>query len=155
MLARMESLVRFGVAMDAELLADLDRIVDARRSTRSEILRDLVRAEVGRARSLSSADAVAALTVVYDHHVRDLTEKLTEMQHSLGASVRSSMHVHLSDDYCMEVIVLHGRANELREVANRILATRGVKRGGMELITDIPHDHAHEHGHSRRPARRR
>ncbi|HEY2368913.1 MAG TPA: nickel-responsive transcriptional regulator NikR [Polyangiaceae bacterium] len=144
----MESLVRFGVAMDADLLADLDRIVDARHSTRSEILRDLVRAEVNREKSVSSADAVAALTIVYDHHVPDLTEKLTELQHSLGARVRSSMHVHLSDDYCLEVIVLHGRTDELREVANRILATRGVKRGGMELITDVPHDHAHEPGHS-------
>jgi CopG family nickel-responsive transcriptional regulator len=65
----------------------------------------------------------------------------------MGAAVRSSMHVHLSDDYCMEVIVMHGHADELRTAADRILATRGVKRGGLELITDIPHDHAHEHPH--------
>ena len=140
-------LVRFGVAMERDLLEDLDRLVEARGSTRSEVLRDLVRAEVGREKSRSSADAVGALTIVYDHHVRDLTEKLTEVQHEMGAAVRSSMHVHLSDDYCLEVIVMHGRADELRSAADRILATRGVKRGGLELITDIPHDHAHEHPH--------
>ncbi len=147
-------LVRFGVAMERDLLEDLDRIVDARHSTRSEVLRDLARAEVDREKGSSSADAVAALTIVYDHHVRDLTEKLTELQHKLGAAVRSSMHVHLSADYCLEVVVMHGRADELRRAANQILATRGVKRGGLEVITDIPHDHAHDPGHSH-PKKRR
>jgi CopG family transcriptional regulator, nickel-responsive regulator len=143
-------LVRFGVAMERELLDDLDRIVDARHTTRSEILRDLVRSEVDREKSTTNADAVAALTIVYDHHVRDLTEKLTELQHEMGSRVRSSMHVHLSEDFCLEVIVMHGYANELRAVAQRILATRGVKRGGLELITEIPHDHAHTHEHPKR-----
>ncbi len=145
-------LVRFGVAMERDLLEDLDRIVDARHSTRSEILRDLTRAEVDKEKGSTSADAVAALTIVFDHHVRDLTERLTELQHQLGAAVRSSMHVHLSEDMCLEVIVMHGRADQLRKVANQILATRGVKRGGLELIADIPHDHGHmghdhEHHH--------
>ncbi len=143
-------LVRFGVAMERDLLGDLDRIVDARHSTRSEILRDLVRAEVDREKSTTNADAVATLTIVYDHHVRDLTEKLTELQHTLGSRVRSSMHVHLSEDFCLEVIVMDGYANELRDFAQKILATRGVKRGGLELITEIPHDHAHTHEHPKR-----
>jgi CopG family nickel-responsive transcriptional regulator len=126
----------------------LDRIVEARSSSRSEILRDLARAEIDRERQDSSVDAVGALTLVYDHHVRDLTERLTELQHQLGAHVRSTMHVHLSSDYCLEVIVMHGNADELRRVAKQILATRGVKRGGLELITDIPHDHQHDHPHA-------
>ena len=136
-------LVRFGVAMERDLLDDLDRIVDARHSTRSEVLRDLARAEVDRDKSATSADAVGALTIVFDHHVRDLTERLTELQHKLGAQVRSSMHVHLSEDFCLEVIIMHGHADQLRDVANQILATRGVKRGGLELISDVPHDHGH------------
>jgi len=140
-------LVRFGVAMERDLLEELDKIVDARGSTRSEILRDLVRGEVTRETEGTTTDAVGALTLVYDHHVRDLTERLTEIQHQLGARVRATMHVHLSADFCLEVIVMHGLANELRRVANQILATRGVKRGGLELITHIPHDHAHDDGH--------
>jgi len=144
----MKGLVRFGVAMEGALLEDLDRIVAARDSTRSEILRDLVRAEVDKEKAATSADAIAALTIVYDHHVRDLTEKLTRVQHELGGQVRSSMHVHLSEAYCLEVIVMHGHADELRRAANQILATRGVLRGGLEIITDVPHDHAHVHGHT-------
>jgi len=148
-------LVRFGVAMEGDLLEDLDRIVDARGSTRSEILRDLVRAEVARDNEATSTDAVGALTLVYDHHVRDLTERLTELQHQLGSRVRATMHVHLSSDFCLEVIVMHGFSGELRHVANQILATRGVKRGGLELITGVPHDHAHDHDHTNKHVQKR
>ena len=152
-------LARFGVAMEQDLLDALDRIADGRGASRSEILRDLVRAEVDRENAAEGADAVGALTIVYDHHVRELTEKLTQLQHALGAHVRSSMHVHLSHDYCLEVIVLHGLSDELRAFAKRVLATRGVKRGGLEIISGIPHDHAHEtphgHGHSHSKKRTR
>src|SRR4051812_8201869 len=83
--ARMKNeLVRFGVAMERPLLEHFDVIVEQRGVTRSELLRDLVRAEVVRAQVARGAPAVATLTLVYDHHVRELTEKLTEFQHQLG-----------------------------------------------------------------------
>lgn len=151
-------LVRFGVAMERDLLEDLDGLAASRGSTRSEVLRAMVRAEVGREKVGKGVDAVAALTIVYDHHVRDLTERLTELQHELGDRVRSTLHVHLSHDFCLEVIVMHGRSDELQRVARQILATRGVKQGGIELITSVPHDHPHPHRHAhppRRKARRR
>jgi CopG family nickel-responsive transcriptional regulator len=163
-----DSLVRFGVAMESTLLEELDRLVDERGSTRSEMLRDLVRAEVTKSRVKANANAVASLTMVYDHHVRDLTERLTEFQHSLGEKVNSALHVHLDHDYCLEVIVLKGPADQLRDAGDKLLAIRGVKHGGMELIaidataktsahahahthdgvTHVhAHDHDHEHGH--------
>ncbi len=151
-----DELVRFGVAMENALLEDFDALVAARGTTRSEALRDLVRAEVTRARVAEGADAVAALTLVYDHHVRDLTERLTELQHTLGEKVRASMHVHLDHDDCLEVIVMHGRSDELRDVAGKMLATRGVKHGGIEVIArDPPHPHPHPHPHEAPPRRRR
>jgi CopG family nickel-responsive transcriptional regulator len=130
------SLVRFGVAMEDRLLADLDKLVAERSSTRSEILRDLVRNEVTRAKARTKAKAVATLTLVYDHHVRELTEKLTQVQHDLGDKVRSTLHVHLDHDLCLEVIVLRGRADELQGVADQILATKGVLQGGIEVIAE-------------------
>ena len=129
-----DPLVRFGVAMEASLLEEFDRVVEERHCTRSELLRDMARAEVARSKVRSGVEAVATLTVVYDHHVRDLSEKLNEIQHQLGERVRCTTHVHLSHDLCLEVIVLRGRADELRAVAERILATRGVKHGGSEII---------------------
>jgi CopG family nickel-responsive transcriptional regulator len=163
-----DTLVRFGVAMEGRLLEDLDALVEERGSTRSEVLRDLVRAEVTKSRVKAGANAVASLTLVYDHHVRDLTERLTAFQHELGEKVNSALHVHLDHDYCLEVIVLKGPADQLRTAGDKLLAIRGVKHGGMELIsvdatakktahahahthegiTHVhAHDHAHEHGH--------
>lgn len=142
-------LVRFGVAIDAPLLAELDKLVDERGCTRSELFRDLARAEVGRAKVRSGVDAVGALTIVYDHHVRDLSERLNELQHRMGDGVRSAMHVHLSHDYCLEVIVLRGRSNHLQAIAHKVLAMRGVKHGGIEIVSnvDLGHDHPHPHEH--------
>ena len=129
-------LLRFGVAMEDNLLMALDRLVAERGATRSEVLRDLVRAEVGRARVRADVPAVGVLTLVFDHHVRDLTEKLTEFQHDLGDRVRATLHVHLDHDNCLEVIVMRGRSRELKEVASRLLATRGVSHGGVELVPE-------------------
>ena len=148
-------LARFGVAMERPLLERLDRIVAERGVTRSEILRDLVRAEVVRAQVARGAPAVATLTLVYDHHVRELTEKLTEFQHQLGDQVRSSLHVHLDEHRCLEVIILRGRSDELKRVADRLLATRGVTHGGIEIVADVEDEtvHAHPHRHPRRASR--
>jgi CopG family nickel-responsive transcriptional regulator len=140
------NLVRFGVAMEGSLLAELDRLVEERGATRSEVLRDLVRSEVTRSRAKSKVRAVGTLTMVYDHHVRELTEKLTEIQHELGDKVRSTLHVHLDHDLCLEVIVLRGRADELQGVADRLLATKGVLQGGLELIAE-PAESKGKHTH--------
>ena len=162
-----DSLVRFGVAMEGSLLEEFDALVAERGGTRSELLRDLVRAEVTRARVTTRANAVASLTLVYDHHVRDLTERLTEFQHALGDKVNSALHVHLDHDHCLEVIVMKGPSDELKRAGGKLLATRGVKHGGMEVIAIAPpakpatsrgggarsraksavHDHSHGHDH--------
>ncbi len=154
-----DSLVRFGVAMEGSLLTEFDALVAERGGTRSEVLRDLVRAEVTRARVSAGANAVASLTLVYDHHVRDLTERLTEFQHTLGEKVNSALHVHLDHDHCLEVIVMRGPSDELKRAGGRLLATRGVKHGGMELIAIAPpgarkHSHSHEHEHEHAPKKK-
>jgi CopG family nickel-responsive transcriptional regulator len=152
-----DELVRFGVAMEQSLLTDFDTIVEARGVTRSEVLRDLVRAEIVRARINKNVRVVGTLTLVYDHHVRELTERLTEFQHRLGDQVRATLHIHLDDDRCLEVIILRGRSNDLQSVAERLLATRGVTHGRLEIVTDEPRSatpHGHSH-HAHEPARRR
>ena len=130
-------LVRFGVAIDAPLLKEIDVLAGERGCTRSELFRDLARAEIARAKVPRGVDSVGALTLVYDHHVRDLTDKLTELQHDLGDAVRAAMHVHLSHDLCMEVVIIHGKSDRLRTVADRMLGMRGVKHGGLELVADV------------------
>lgn len=142
-----DPLVRFGVAMESSLLAEFDALVEARGGTRSEALRDLARAAVTRAKVAKGVDAVATLTLIYDHHVRDLTEKLTEVQHELGEGVRSTLHVHLDHDKCLEIVVMHGRSDVLQAQADRILAMKGVLHGALELFAHRSRpSHSHTHG---------
>ena len=160
-----DPLVRFGVAIEGSLLKEIDALTRERDCTRSELFRDLSRAEVGRAKVKKGVAAVAALTIVYDHHVRDLGKRLTELQHELGDGVRSSMHVHLNHDLCLEVVVMQGRSDELQALSERILAMRGVKQGGLEIIASPAaghaqahadghdHDHVHDHAHGQAPER--
>lgn len=162
-----DPLVRFGVAIEGSLLRELDTLVSQRGCTRSELFRDLGRAEVGRAKVPSGVDAVAALTLIYDHPVRDLSKRLTDLQHELGEGVRSAMHVHLTHDLCLEVVVMQGRSDRLQGIADRILAMRGVKQGGIEIFAGLTdgqsrggnlnlhphgqHAHAHDHAHPHPP----
>lgn len=145
-----DGLVRFGVAMEPGLVEELDALAEARNCNRSELLRDLARAEASRARVEARSPAVATVTLVYNHHVRELTEKLNSLQHQLGETVRSTMHVHLDHDNCLEVIVMRGRSDRIQKVAQRMIATRGVIHGGAECVAEKtlslrgkPHGHSH------------
>ena len=150
------SLARFGVAMDSSLLAQFDQLVAERNTTRSELFRDLARAEVMRSLSSQRVEAFASVTIVYDHHVRELSDRITDMQHDLGDQVRSAMHVHLDHDRCLEVIVMQGKADKLRRAAEQIFATRGVLQGSIEIVAvadgkkvhhpQAPEGDGHHHG---------
>jgi CopG family nickel-responsive transcriptional regulator len=144
------SLARFGVAMETSLLAQFDQLVEERKCTRSELFRDLARAEIIRSLATRRGDAFASVTMVYNHHVRELTERLTQIQHELGDQVRSTMHVHLDDDRCLEVIVMRGRADRLQKVAEALFATRGVLQGSIEIVPEAAADRAaHRHAPDR------
>lgn len=141
-------LTRFGVAMEAELLKRFDARITARGyATRSEALRDLVRADLADAHVEDGGSAVATLTVVYDHHVRELAERLTSLQHALGHHVVSTLHVHLDHDNCLEVIVLRGPSGLIRDAADKVIATKGVTHGRL-VVTALPGGAAHPaHSH--------
>jgi CopG family transcriptional regulator, nickel-responsive regulator len=146
-----EKLVRFGVAMESSLLEDFDQLVQARGGTRSEAFRDLARAAIAKAQVRRGVEAVGTLTLIYDHHVRDLSEKLTELQHDLGDKIRSTLHIHLDHEHCLEIIVMHGRSDELHAVAERILAIKGVLHGAIEIYAHRP-GHGSHHEHKKTPA---
>lgn len=134
---RMSELSRIGVAIDAGLLDKFDRLIAQRGYTnRSEAFRDLIRDElVEKAWESPDSHVVGTVTLVYDHHVRLLSEKLTGIQHDFHHSILSTLHVHLDHDNCLEVLVLRGRASEVRKVADALISTKGVKHGRLTITS--------------------
>jgi CopG family transcriptional regulator, nickel-responsive regulator len=131
-------LVRFGVAMDEELLGRFDALV-ARRGTaanRSEVMRDLVRDALVNAEWEDCAEEiVGTITMVFDHGHSDLSDKLDALQHAHHDKITSAMHVHLDAHSCLEVLVVRGRADDVRRIADTLLGTKGVKHGGLVTTT--------------------
>lgn len=143
----MTELTRFGIAMEKSLLAELDELAELRGANRSEIIRDLVRAEVARMKTQEGVPAVGTLIFVYDHHVRDLTERLTMLQHDMGERVLCNLHVHLDHHHCLEIVVLRGDSQELRVEGDRLLATRGVVHGALHVVPENLEGHGHHDRH--------
>jgi len=133
----MSELSRIGVAIDSELLKKFDRLIASRGYTnRSEAFRDMIREELVR-KSWDSPDSqvVGTVTMVYDHHVRMLSERLTDLQHEHHEQILSTLHVHLDHDNCLEVVVVKGKASAVQAISDKLISTKGVKHGRLILST--------------------
>ena len=133
----MSELSRIGVAIDTDLLDKFDSLIAQRGYTnRSEAFRDLIRDELVE-QSWESPESlvVGTVTLVYDHHVRMLSDKLTEIQHDYHRSVLSTLHIHLDHDHCLEVLVVRGKPAEIRKLADILISTKGVKHGRLTITT--------------------
>lgn len=136
----MGGLVRTGVSLERELLAKFDRAIGRKRyENRSEAIRDLIRDHLVGEEANRNVEVVGTLTLVYDHHRPNLTEKLVEAQHHAGGKVLAATHVHLDHHNCVEVIIMRGRGGDLRDLANGILSLRGVKHGQLVITSTGRH----------------
>lgn len=133
----MSELSRIGVAIDSNLLKKFDQLIASRGYTnRSEAFRDMIRDElVQKAWERPDSHVVGTVTLVYNHHVRMLNEKLTDMQHSHFHNILSALHVHLDHDNCLEVLIVRGKAGEVKKIADALISTKGVKHGRLTLAT--------------------
>ena len=133
----MSNTVRFGVSMDEDLLAEFDGFCTKRGyATRSEALRDLIRDALVAERGASEdAPVVGSLTLVYDHHKSDLTQRLTAAQHDAHHLILATLHVHLDQHNCLEVLALQGKSGEVMALADQLLAVKGVKHGKFVQTT--------------------
>jgi CopG family transcriptional regulator, nickel-responsive regulator len=133
----MSGLSRIGVAIDTDLLTKFDKLIGQRGYTnRSEAFRDLIRDElVEKTWESPESHVVGTVTLVYDHHVRMLNEKLTSIQHDHHHSILSTLHVHLDHDNCLEVLVMRGRSGDVRKIADVLISTKGVKHGRLTITT--------------------
>src|SRR5207248_3416878 len=133
----MSGLARIGVAIDSGLLGKFDRLIEQRGYTnRSEAFRDLIRdGLVQKSWESPDSDVVGTVTLVYNHHVRMLNEKLTSIQHEHHRNILSTMHVHLDHDNCLEVLVVKGKVRNVQRIADALISTKGVKHGRLTLTT--------------------
>ncbi|MFO7984213.1 MAG: nickel-responsive transcriptional regulator NikR [Desulfuromonadales bacterium] len=133
----MAELTRFGISIDDRLLQRFDEMTRQKGYiNRSEAIRDLIRAALvedqwGR----GEEEIVGTVTLVYDHHTRDLSEKLTEQQHTHHDDIVSTLHVHLDAHHCLEVVVVRGKARDVKRLADELIGTKGVKHGKLVTST--------------------
>ncbi len=132
----MSELIRFGVSIDQDLLENFDRLNSERGyATRSEALRDLIREALiqQKIESDSSTKVLGSLTLVYDHHARNLAQEMGAIQHDFHENILSVMHLHVSHDDCMEIIAVSGIVSEIVNLSNRLLSLKGIKNGKLFL----------------------
>lgn len=133
----MSELIRFGVSIDNQLGKKFDALVGRKGyATRSEAIRDMIRDSlVEHEWESEDRETVGTITIVYNHHTRELEHVLTDMQHKSFNRIISTLHVHLDAHNCLEVLVVKGKSREIRNIADRLIGAKGVKHGKLTMTT--------------------
>ena len=132
----MSGIVRFGVSLEKELLEKFDMLIKEKKyPNRSEAIRDLIRENLVKKEWIEGKEVAGAITLVFDHHKRELVNTLTDVQHDFHILIISSQHIHLDHDNCFEIIVVRGKPIEVSELADKLRATTGVKYGSLSIAT--------------------
>ncbi|RLI35111.1 nickel-responsive transcriptional regulator NikR [Candidatus Bathyarchaeota archaeon] len=131
----MKKAVRFSVSINPELLKSFDEvIVEKGYRTRSKAIRDLIRSFiVEREWERAEGEVMGSLTILYDHEVKGIVERLIDIQHKWFRNVISTMHIHIDEHNCMEILALRGLPNEIIEISNELISCKGVKHGRLVM----------------------
>lgn len=128
------SVKRFGVSLEEDALEDLDKLVDKHQfPNRSQAIRALIKDNVIEDEWKGNEVVAGAITLLFDHHQRDLESKSTSIQHNYHHLVLSVQHVHLNHDNCLETIVVKGKARDLQDLADKLIGMKGVKHGKLVM----------------------
>lgn len=133
----MAGITRFGVSIDSQLGKKFDALIERKGySTRSEAIRDMIRDSLVEEQWESGKqETVGTITIVYNHHTRELDHALTDMQHQSFHQIVSALHVHLDAHNCLEVLVVKGKSQDIKKIADRLIGTKGVKHGKLTMTT--------------------
>ena len=132
----MSEIVRFGVSLEKELLDKFDKLIKEKKyPNRSEAIRDLIRENLVKREWVEGKEVAGSITLVFDHHKRELVNILTDIQHDFHPLIISSQHIHLDHDNCLEIIVVRGKPGEVRELSDKLRSTKGVKYGALSIAT--------------------
>ncbi len=127
-------LKRFSISLEENLLEIFDKHIKAHSyNNRSEAIRDLIRKAFVRTEWEADKQVMGVISLVYDHHQHKLQEKVTEVQHGYHHHIVSTTHVHMDHHNCLEVIIVRGKAKEVKDLADRLIALRGVRDGNLAM----------------------
>lgn len=130
------SLIRFGISLEKTLLEKFDALVKRKSYTnRSEAIRDLIRDTLVAEEWKSAAEAVGTITIVYAHEKKELNDTLTDLQHHYYNAILSSMHIHLDAHTCLEVLVVKGKTDVIKAIADKLRGIKGVIHGNLSMTT--------------------
>jgi len=131
-----EELARFGVSISFELLEKFDKLIGSKGyANRSEAIRDLIRDYLVEYEWEADVETMGSVTMVYNHHKRELSESLISLQHDYHSSIISSTHIHIDEHNCLEVVVIKGKGSTVKEIADKLISTSGVKHGKLTMTT--------------------
>ncbi len=130
----MSELVRFGVSLEKGLLEKFDNFIRERNYTnRSEAFRDMIRQELIKKEWIEGEDVAGAITLIYDHHRKDLLGRITDIQHNYQRVIISTQHIHLDHDNCLEIVAVRGNPAEVQRLADMLKSIKGVKHGTLNM----------------------
>ena len=125
----MDEIIRFSVSLPGKLLQSLDeKIIHKGYASRSEFIRDLIREQINADRwQDESGEVFGNLTLIYDHHQRELAAKMIDIQHHNAVAILCSTHVHLDHHNCLESIIMKGTPQEVERIATELGGLKGVQ----------------------------
>jgi CopG family nickel-responsive transcriptional regulator len=131
------SITRFGVSIDEKLLEKFDKLIEEKGyANRSEAIRDLIRYMLDTNDiAYPEAETVGTLTLVYKHDIHEIADKLNEIQHSYFGNVISTTHVHLDRHNCLEVLILKGKAKDVKAIADKLRSLKNIQKGDLTLTS--------------------
>ena len=133
----MENIMRFGVSIEPDLLKKFDKVIRKKGYTnRSEAIRDIIRKNLIIEKNKDpNLESIGTLTMIYDHHAGNLTNRLLDMQHDHTNEIISTTHIHIDHHNCLEVLVLKGKTGNIQKLADKIKSLKGIKHGEL-VITE-------------------
>lgn len=132
----MPGLIRFGISLDKELSERFDELIRRKAYTnRSEAIRDLIRQDLVEQEWLHGSEVAGAITLIYNHHKRELLNKITDIQHDFQNAIISAQHIHLDHHNCLEIIAVKGNPSEVQKLASMLKAVKGVKHSTLSMST--------------------
>lgn len=131
-----DTLIRFGISIEPQLLIRFDNLISQKGySNRSEAIRDLIRETLVQQEFYSDVPVIGTITILYDHNIPNITHKITHFQHQYNRLIISTLHIHLPNDNCMEVIALKGSGNQMKQFSDALIGMKGVKHGKLTVTS--------------------